>query len=134
VIRSAVSVLAAFSIIAVAISSYIFFYWIYVPELSIQNPVWFQYGTTHASVLSDSPPVLPYARIDFTNGGRYSTPLHYDQAYSVLIELHAPASERNIDLGNFMIALWLKNAANQTVHYSARPAILRYRSSLLHTI
>lgn len=135
VIRSAFSVIAAISIVSVAVWSYLVFYWIYVPELSIQNPVWFQYGTTHvASALVSSPPVLPYAKVDLTSGGRHSQPLHYDQVYSVLLDLHVPASERNVDLGNFMVSLWLKNSANKTVHYSARPAILRYRSSLLHTM
>jgi hypothetical protein len=134
-IRSFISVITVFSLISVAAWSYLAFYWIYVPELSIQYPVWFHYGTTHtAFALNDSPPVHPYSKIDLTIGGRYNQPLRYDQVYSVLLELHVPASERNVDLGNFMVALWLKNSANEIAHFSARPAILRYRSSLLHTM
>ncbi|CAG8745881.1 36263_t:CDS:2, partial [Racocetra persica] len=74
----------------------------------------------------------PTSEVDFSEGGQYSQILTPGQAYDVSIDLHVPASDRNIGLGNFMIslALW-SSATNDTVITSSRPCILTYQSNLL---
>jgi len=113
----------AFILISVAFVAYFGFHMIYVPKVAHTKPIYLQYHK------GDS----PYAVVDFTENGRYDNLLTADQAYDILIDLDVPSSDRNVALGNFMVALELK-AKNETVQYSSRPCILTYQSVLFRVI
>ncbi|CAJ0757027.1 4008_t:CDS:10 [Entrophospora sp. SA101] len=82
-------------------------------------------------VMINSQDKLIHSMIDFTENGLYSDFLSADQAYDISIDLDVPESDRNIDLGNFMINLELKSKDNNTIQSSGRPCILTYKSKLL---
>ncbi|KAF8926644.1 Berardinelli-Seip congenital lipodystrophy 2 (seipin) [Dissophora ornata] len=71
----------------------------------------------------------PTAEIDFSRGGLYEQFLRADQAYDISINLHVPTSERNVEIGNFMVVVTLLRADGRTIMTSSRPAILTYQST-----
>ncbi|CAG8499095.1 17673_t:CDS:2, partial [Cetraspora pellucida] len=92
-------------------------------------------GIVVVALIATTTGKYPTSEVDFTEGGQYSQILTAGQAYDVSIDLHVPASDRNIGLGNFMISLTLwSSATNDTVITSSRPCILTYQSKLLRTL
>ncbi|RIB02812.1 putative adipose-regulatory protein [Gigaspora rosea] len=114
--------LVVVALIATALVAYVCFYMVYVPKIAHVKPIYLQYHTGE----------YPTSEVDFSEGGQYFQVLASGQAYDVSIDLHVPASERNIGLGNFMISLELwSSVANNTVIASSRPCILTYQSKML---
>ncbi|KAJ2080116.1 hypothetical protein H4R24_003321 [Coemansia sp. RSA 988] len=110
----------AFAIIVISSTVlYGVYYRLYVPQLMHQAPVYLQY------------PVLPSenttADVTFVPDSDYKF-LSMSQAYSVRLDLEVPTSGFNRDIGNFMVALDLKNRLGKSMYKSARPSILPYQS------
>jgi hypothetical protein len=109
-----------FAMLIFSIVGYCLFYFLYIPQIAHSLPVYFQY-------YDDIP--QPTAEVDLSvNSWRQSGILTGGQYYNVLMELNVPDSQHNYDLGNFMINLTFKNALNETVGYSSRPCIVKYKS------
>ncbi|CAJ0883714.1 12228_t:CDS:10 [Entrophospora sp. SA101] len=120
-IKSIFIFVAVSTLVSFAFLSYIAFYYVYIPKIAHSKPVHLQYHQDK----------LIHSMIDFTENGLYSDFLTADQAYDISIDLDVPESDRNIDLGNFMINLELKSKDNNTIQSSGRPCILTYKSKLL---
>ncbi|KAJ3012358.1 Berardinelli-Seip congenital lipodystrophy 2 (seipin) [Thoreauomyces humboldtii] len=108
---------------------YALFYSIYIPRVTWEIPVYMQYGPPGAVL-------PPAAYVDFTGGrarqqSAYLTP---EQHYDLALELVVPDSQRNFDLGNFMVHIDLRTRDNKTTASSSRPASLEYRTPLLRTM
>ncbi|RUS28280.1 putative adipose-regulatory protein-domain-containing protein [Jimgerdemannia flammicorona] len=86
--------------------------------------MWFQYSTE----------AIPTAHVDLTQHGRYNQPLRHEQSYLVSVELEVPTSQKNLDIGNFMVSVRLQSAANETIQFSSRPTILKYQSPLTRVL
>ncbi|OUM56736.1 hypothetical protein PIROE2DRAFT_21587 [Piromyces sp. E2] len=109
-----------FAMLIFSILGYCLFYFLYIPQIAHSLPVYFQYYDSIAQ---------PTAEVDLSvNSWRQSGILTGGQYYNVLMELNVPDSQHNYDLGNFMINLTFKNALNETVGYSSRPCIVKYKS------
>jgi len=109
-----------------AIVGYCIFYFLYIPQIAHTFPVYFQYYDDINQ---------PTAEVDLSvNSWRQGGILTGGQYYNVLIELNVPDSRHNYDLGNFMINLTFKNSLNQTVAYSSRPCIVKYKSFIQRNI
>jgi len=109
-----------FAMLIFSIVGYCLFYFSYITQTAHSLPVYFQY-------YDDIP--QPTAEVDLSvNSWRQSGILTGGQYYNVLMELNVPDSQHNYDLGNFMINLTFKNALNETVGYSSRPCIVKYKS------
>ncbi|ORX87499.1 hypothetical protein BCR32DRAFT_215288 [Anaeromyces robustus] len=109
-----------FAMLVLSILGYCLFYFLYIPQIAHSLPVYFQYYNDIEQ---------PIAEVDLSvNSWRHSGILTGGQYYNVLIELNVPDSQHNYDLGNFMINLKFKNALNETVAYSSRPCIVKYKS------
>jgi len=109
-----------FAMLIMSILGYCLFYFLYIPQIAHSLPVYFQYYDDIAQ---------PIAEVDLSNKSwRQSGILTGGQYYNVLIELNVPDSQHNYDLGNFMINISFKNAMNETVAYSSRPCIVKYKS------
>lgn len=104
---------------ATAMSAYVLIYRAIVPDASHVAPVHFTFGDA-----------LPPAG-EVQLGEPIMAP---GQAYSISLLLDMPESEPNLLAGNFMVRLSLHTAANATLLETRRPAILRYRSGLVHTL
>ncbi|RUS15196.1 hypothetical protein BC937DRAFT_92771 [Endogone sp. FLAS-F59071] len=124
VIKTIFIIAALFTVFGAAFLGYASFYYAYVPEVKHVQPVWLQYS-------SDS---VPIAYVDLSRNGKYAKPLRHEQAYLVSIDLDLPTSQRNLDVGNFMVSVWLQNAMNETVQYSSRPTMLKYQSPLTRVL
>ncbi|CAG8539405.1 2759_t:CDS:2 [Paraglomus occultum] len=119
------SIFVGFSItllLLFAFIAYIAFYWTFVPEISHEYEVFLNYSDGHPK--------------DVVNMTRYySEPkfLTDQQLYDVSVLLHVPFSQKNKDLGNFMIHVELKSrlANDETVRVADKPCILTYQSPLL---
>ncbi|RKP02612.1 hypothetical protein CXG81DRAFT_24754 [Caulochytrium protostelioides] len=78
--------------------------------------------------------------------GRYSRPLEpepvetwqgvltAEQLYTIGVELVVPETAHNLDLGNFMIEVTLRDAQHATILSRARPASLIYKTPLLRSL
>ncbi|KAJ2354707.1 hypothetical protein GGF43_003109 [Coemansia sp. RSA 2618] len=127
------ALLAAAAVGMVVLSStvlYGVFYRLYVPQLLHQAPVYLQYP---ASALI---PANTTADVSFVPASNYKF-LSTSQAYTVSLDLDVPTSEANRMLGNFMVALELRDRRGRAVHQSARASILPYESrpvQLLRTL
>jgi len=109
-----------FAMLILSILGYCLFYFLYIPQIAHSLPVYFQYYDNISQ---------PTAEVDLSvKSWRQSGILTGGQYYNVLIELNVPDSQHNYDLGNFMINLTFKNALNETVGYSSRPCIVKYKS------
>jgi len=109
-----------FAMLIMSILGYCLFYFLYIPQIAHSLPVYFQYYDDIDQ---------PIAEVDLSNNSwRQNGILTGGQYYNVLIELNVPDSQHNYDLGNFMINLSFKNALNETVAYSSRPCIVKYKS------
>lgn len=114
---------AAIILVSIAFTAYLGFYMIYIPKIAHVKPIYLQYQKESS----------PYAIVDFTENNRYDSFLTADQAYDVSVDLDVPSSDRNVELGNFMIGVELK-ARNETVQSSSRPCILTYQSHLFRIV
>ncbi|KIW23333.1 uncharacterized protein PV07_11541 [Cladophialophora immunda] len=124
-------------LLALSSTAYAFFYYNYIPQISLERVLYLQYGT-------DFP---PHATAELDTNALVS-----QQAYNVELILDMPRTPTNLQAGNFMLDLsllgsksvpdavssWLGNITVENVLYhSRRPAILPYASpilSLSHTV
>ncbi|KAF9571322.1 Berardinelli-Seip congenital lipodystrophy 2 (seipin) [Mortierella alpina] len=128
IVKVIIAVTVFVLLIGISFAAYLSFYWLYIPQRGHVGQVHLQYGKpTVPGVIGDG----PKAEVDFTRGGRYGQFLRADQAYDISVNLLVPASERNVEIGNFMVVVTLLRADGKVVRSSSRPAILTYQSTPL---
>ncbi|KAF9273854.1 hypothetical protein BGZ68_001145, partial [Mortierella alpina] len=128
IVKVIIAVVVFVLLIGISFAAYLSFYWLYIPQRGHVGQVHLQYGKpTVPGVIGDG----PKAEVDFTRGGRYGQFLRADQAYDISVNLLVPASERNVEIGNFMVVVTLLRADGRIVRSSSRPAILTYHSTPL---
>jgi len=102
---------------------YWFLYWLLVPNVALQQSIYFQY----AEPLPNGTVVRPYAELNLL-----PRQVTAGQDYDAYVTLELPESEENRDAGMFMIGLEFYQK-EEIVFSSTRPARLRYKSNLLET-
>lgn len=109
---------------------YTSFYFTYMPDESITWPMNFHYQSCQ-----DRPGICsnPYAIISVTDPTRGSV-LARGQKYRVVVDIEMPESPTNQRIGMFLINMSMRTHSGQILRKSSRSTMLRYRSSLLHTI
>ncbi|ORX96423.1 DUF1226-domain-containing protein [Basidiobolus meristosporus CBS 931.73] len=126
-VKAIVSSVVFLGLLATAVFAYGSFYMIHIPKVAHDAPVFLQYSQ-ESSQLTAEVLFTDYKPTQF---------LRYGQGYDVVFDLHVPTSEQNTALvfdsrvGNFMVQVELQNAQGETLHKSARSAILKYQSPLL---
>ncbi|KAF9116613.1 Berardinelli-Seip congenital lipodystrophy 2 (seipin) [Mortierella sp. AM989] len=128
VIKFIVGLIVLLILLGVSFVAYVSFYWLYIPQRGHVGQVHLQYDRPSAPGIVGHGPT---AEVDFLRGGRYGQFLRADQAYDISVNLHVPASEKNVEIGNFMIMVTLQRADGTSIMTSSRPAILTYQSQPL---
>lgn len=108
------------------------FYFSYMPTVKYSCPVHYQYSTS----CNPSPGILcsfPTANVSLLRNNRDRV-LMYGQPYRIALELQVPESTVNQDLGMFMISMSCYTRGGKEISYTARSAILHYKSHLLNTL
>ncbi|KAJ1650961.1 hypothetical protein IWQ61_008364 [Dispira simplex] len=135
-VHGCLAVLALLAMGCVAILAYAALYYVYIPPLSHEFPVYLRYPVVHYPssplVLPSSNPAVAYVALGPPNSS--TSVLQTGQVYQVTLTLSIPRSPANRQLGNFMVGLDLRNVANTTVGQSMRPALLKYQSTLIRTV
>ncbi|KAI9596840.1 putative adipose-regulatory protein-domain-containing protein [Syncephalis fuscata] len=120
VIKLVVALFAVTAMIGAAVVAYAGFYYFYVPKVAHSAPVYLDFGST----------AHPMARVDFDTMKEHQF-LSYDQDYDVTVDMYLPNSDRNYEIGNFMVKVDLVADDGTIVHSSSRPAIMKFQSPLL---
>ncbi|KAM4018091.1 seipin isoform 1-T3 [Anomaloglossus baeobatrachus] len=108
------------------------FYYSYMPTVKYSCPVHYQYSST----CNPSPGILcsfPTANVSLLRNNRDRV-LMYGQPYRITLELQVPESTVNQDLGMFMVAMSCYTRGGKEISYTARSAMLHYKSQLLKTL
>ncbi|XP_063801047.1 seipin isoform X2 [Pseudophryne corroboree] len=116
----------------VSIFLYGSFYYSYMPTVKYSCPVHYQYNST----CNPPPGILcsfPTANVSLLRNNRDRV-LMYGQPYRISLELHVPESTVNQDLGMFMVSMSCYTHRGKHISYTARSAMLHYKSPLLRTI
>ncbi|KAJ3128571.1 hypothetical protein HK098_003997 [Nowakowskiella sp. JEL0407] len=113
------------AIISNSIGLYSIFYSSYMPKALTTVPAYLQFQENETQ---------PYAYVSLNRDLKNDKILGLDQRYQIGIEIVAPDSERNLELGNFMISMTLCSKDNKTIAQSIRPALLRYKSPLFRLV
>lgn len=122
-IRLFISSILAASFLGISIGIYLIFYWIYMPVMHYEAPVYFQLS---------SPGRLPHVNIDFEGQFKLKPGVSYD----FLLDMTTPdipgLSEK---LGNFMVSMDILSREDQSPWFStSRPSVLPYRSQPVRVI
>ncbi|RKP09328.1 putative adipose-regulatory protein-domain-containing protein [Thamnocephalis sphaerospora] len=127
VVKLVVALFAFTAMIGAAVVAYAGFYYFYVPKVAHSAPVYLQYGQVRGRCSC----AVAAAAVMMK---RLTKLLSHDQGYDVTMDMYVPNSDRNYDIGNFMVRVDLVSDDNAIIHSSSRPAILTYQSPLLRLI
>ncbi|KAI8050545.1 putative adipose-regulatory protein-domain-containing protein [Syncephalis plumigaleata] len=120
VVKLIVALFAVTAMIGAAVVAYAGFYYFYVPKIAHSAPVYLDFSNNGN----------PTAHVDFGLTDNRQL-LSYDQDYDVTIDMFLPNSDRNYEIGNFMVKVDLVADDGTIVHSSSRPAILKFQSPML---
>lgn len=112
------------AILWLSIFNYIVFYHMYMPNITHQRTVHFQFKPCEETMGICS---FPYAYVQLT---RKSSILMSGQLYRIRLILEMPESNVNKDLGMFMVCTQMRAKGGVLVSSSCRSTMLRYRSKL----
>lgn len=119
------------SLVSLILSTSVFIYITihknYVPTVQHTKTVHFQYDSKCKDNCTN-----PYAIINFNDRSDFY--LSRGQSYRFVLVLDMPESNINWEQGVFMVRLRLIESKGRLLHDSARPAILKYKSSLTRNI
>ncbi|OCT81730.1 hypothetical protein XELAEV_18024238mg [Xenopus laevis] len=108
------------------------FYYSYMPTVKYSSPVHYQYSST-----CEPPPGIlcsfPTANVSLLRNNRDRVLIH-GQPYRISLELQLPESTVNQDLGMFMVTMSCYTRGGKQISYTARSAMLHYKSPLLRTM
>ncbi|XP_018420632.1 PREDICTED: seipin [Nanorana parkeri] len=118
-----------FLLLWVSVFLYGSFYYSYMPTVKYSSPV--HYG--YSSICEPPPGILcsfPTANVSLLRNNRDRV-LMYGQPYRITLELQVPESTANQDLGMFMVSMSCYTRGGKQISYTARSAMLHYKSPLL---
>nr|DBA17245.1 TPA: hypothetical protein GDO54_002721 [Pyxicephalus adspersus] len=108
------------------------FYYSYMPTVKYASPVHYQFSSS-----CDPPPGIlcsfPTANVSLLRNNRDRV-LMYGQPYRITLELQVPESTPNQDLGMFMVSMSCYTRGGKQISYTARSAMLHYKSPFLRTL
>ncbi|KAM4721846.1 seipin isoform 2-T2 [Rhinophrynus dorsalis] len=116
----------------VSIFLYGSFYYSYMPTVKYSSPVYYQYSSScdpPAGILCS----FPTANVSLLRNNRDRVLMH-GQPYRISLELKLPESLVNQDLGMFMVTMSCYTKGGRQISYTARSAMLHYKSPLLRTM
>ncbi|XP_075426163.1 seipin isoform X2 [Ascaphus truei] len=105
------------------------FYYSYMPTVRYSSPVYYQYSSScdvPVGVLCS----FPTANVSLLRNNRDRVLMH-GQPYRMSLELQLPESAVNQDVGMFMVTMSCYTRGGQQISYTARSAMLHYKSRLL---
>ncbi|RKP36223.1 putative adipose-regulatory protein-domain-containing protein, partial [Dimargaris cristalligena] len=123
-VRAVVGSLAVGLAVFFALLSYASLYYLLIPQLSHELPVYFNYAALPQPAVA-LVPIAPDGESQVFSSA---------QGYVVSLRLRLPTSSTNRQLGNFMVSADLKDSQNQTVYHSNRPGLLHYQSTITRTL
>ncbi|XP_053305010.1 seipin isoform X2 [Spea bombifrons] len=132
VLQVGILICAVLLLLWVSVFLYGSFYYSYMPTVRYSSPVHYQYSSS-----CDSPAGIlcsfPTANVSLLRNNRDRVLIH-GQPYRISIELRLPESSVNRDVGMFMVSMSCYTRGGQQISYTARSAILHYKSPLLQTL
>ncbi|KAK9510164.1 hypothetical protein O3M35_005005 [Rhynocoris fuscipes] len=133
VIKGGVILLFCITIIWVSIFLYVLFYYTYIPSIEHVKSVNLQF-TPCEKINKDIERGVcsfPSAHVQLTKSNQL---LMVGQPYRITLVLELPESERNKNLGMFLVCAHLSSKGGVTVSHSCRSTMLRYKSQLLQLL
>jgi seipin len=133
ILRLVVIFMIGFLLFCGAILLYILFYLIYMPTSTYVKPVHMQYNkiceNMKCDIEGETSPFhsYPIAHLSLTR----SQQMMVDLPYIIKVKIEVPETQRNRDLGVFMICIDMKDKENVLKSHSCRSTMLRYHSDLL---
>ncbi|XP_057315063.1 seipin-like [Hydractinia symbiolongicarpus] len=114
------------------------FYLFYLPTALHIKPVHFQYRADCGRNVDDALCSFPSAELILHDSSKAADDgirvLTRGQAYDITLELEVPLSERNKQIGMFMVQIDLLDKSWHKIASSSRSTMLRYESNLLTTL
>ncbi|KAE8607406.1 hypothetical protein XENTR_v10011169 [Xenopus tropicalis] len=108
------------------------FYYSYMPTVKYSSPVHYQYSST-----CEPPPGIlcsfPMSNVSLLRNNRDRVLMH-GQPYRISLELQLPESTVNQDMGMFMVTMSCYTRGGKQISFTARSAMLHYKSPLLRTM
>lgn len=132
-IKGGILFLLCVTIIWVSIFLYVVFYYTYVPSIEHVKSVNLQFTPCDSSNNDMDKGVcsFPRAHVQLTKSNQL---LMVGQPYKITLVLEVPESDRNKELGMFLVCGQLTNKGGVTIAHSCRATMLRYRSPLVHLL
>uniref|UniRef100_A0A023FA80 Seipin n=1 Tax=Triatoma infestans TaxID=30076 RepID=A0A023FA80_TRIIF len=132
-IKGGILFLFCVTIIWVSIFLYVVFYYTYVPSIEHVNSVNLQFTPcdSNNSDMDKGVCSFPRAHVQLTKSNQL---LMVGQPYKITLVLEVPESNRNKELGMFLVCGQLTNKGGVTIAHSCRATMLRYRSPLVHML
>lgn len=132
VLQTGLLVCAVTFLLWVSVFLYGSFYYYYMPAVKFSSPVYYRYSS-----FCDPPSGIlcsfPSANVSLMRNNRDRVLMH-GQPYRISLELQVPESLVNQDLGMFMVSMSCYTRGGKEISYTARSAILHYKSPLLRTL
>ncbi|XP_015593884.1 seipin [Cephus cinctus] len=128
VFRGGILLVSAILVVWVSIFLYTAFYYAYMPSMSYVRPVHLQFKSCDETKGICS---FPSAYVQLTKKQQL---LMVGQPYKVNLHLEMPESPANKELGMFMVCAQLRSRDGVLVEHACRPAMLHYKSTLLHML
>ncbi|KAB0803570.1 hypothetical protein PPYR_00540 [Photinus pyralis] len=127
-LRGTIVAAATSVLVWLSIFMYMAFYYVYVPTISHERPVFLQFKACQDAKGICS---FPSAHIQLTKRQQL---LMYGQPYKIHLELEMPESRTNRELGMFMVCADFRGQDGSLVTSSCRSAMLHYRSVVIDTL
>lgn len=133
ILRLLVIFMIGFLLFCGAILLYTLFYLVYMPTSTYVKPAHMQYSklceNKQCDIEGETSPFhsYPMAHLSLTR----TQQMMVDLPYIINVKIEVPETQRNRDLGVFMICMDMKDRENVLKSHSCRSTMLRYRSELL---
>ncbi|ENN72189.1 seipin-like [Dendroctonus ponderosae] len=133
-IKGTIIALITSILVWLSILMYMAFYYVYVPSLKHERPVFLKFkpcGATYDCKEKPGMCTFPAAHVQLTSKQQI---LMMGQPYKVHLELEMPESPVNRELGMFMVCVDFKSHDGSTLANSCRSTMLHYKSIFLDTL
>ncbi|XP_023020687.1 lipid droplet biogenesis associated protein seipin isoform X1 [Leptinotarsa decemlineata] len=132
--RGTVVALITALLVWLSILMYVAFYYVYVPTISHERPVFLKFkpcGATDNCIAEKGICSFPSAHVQLTERQQL---LMIGQPYKIHLDLEMPESPKNRELGMFMVCVEFIGRDGTLVEHSCRSTMLHYRGILLDTL
>ncbi|KAJ8982733.1 hypothetical protein NQ317_014030 [Molorchus minor] len=132
--RGTVIALLTAILVWLSIFMYIAFYYVYVPTICHERPVYLKFmpcGATDSCKVSKGICSFPSAHVQLTKRQQL---LMMGQPYKIRLDLDMPESPTNKELGMFMVCVDFRGKQGTLLANSCRSTMLHYRGYLIDTL